>query len=139
MENNNHYNITIIGAGIVGLAISHQLSKQFKYIDVDTKIIFVRNRIPRTLIKSKIKPKEKSLNDMLFAFTICKYLNSNAIVLVSDLTTIAIGVGQTSRLDSAKIAIDKKNWTRTFLSLSNFYCFYCFVLLISITIHRAAH
>ena len=44
---------------------------------------------------------------MLFAFTICKYLNSNAIVIVSDLTTIAIGVGQTSRLDSAKIAIDK--------------------------------
>ena len=35
----------------------HQLSKQFKYIDNATKIIFVRNRIPRTLIKSKIKPK----------------------------------------------------------------------------------
>ncbi len=34
-----------------------QLSKQFKYIDKDTKIIFVRNRIPRSLIKSKIKPK----------------------------------------------------------------------------------
>ena len=34
----------------------HQLSKQFKYIDNTTKIIFVRNRIPRTLIKSKIKP-----------------------------------------------------------------------------------
>ena len=36
--------------------ISH-LSKQFKYIDQNTKVIFVRNRIPRTLIKSKIKPK----------------------------------------------------------------------------------
>ena len=35
----------------------HQLSKQFKYIDQDTKIIFVRNRIPRTLIKSGIKAK----------------------------------------------------------------------------------
>ena len=34
----------------------HQMSKQFKYIDETTKIIFVRNRIPRTLIKSKIKP-----------------------------------------------------------------------------------
>ena len=32
-----------------------QLSKQFKYIDQNTKVIFVRNRIPRTLIKSKIK------------------------------------------------------------------------------------
>jgi hypothetical protein len=35
----------------------HQMSKQFKLISNDTKIIFVRNRIPRALIKSKIKPK----------------------------------------------------------------------------------
>jgi hypothetical protein len=35
----------------------HQMSKQFKFINNDTKIIFVRNRIPRAMIKSKIKPK----------------------------------------------------------------------------------
>ena len=35
----------------------HQMSKQFKLINNDTKIIFVRNRIPRAMIKSKIKPK----------------------------------------------------------------------------------
>ena len=35
----------------------HQMSKQFKYIDNTTRVIFVRNRIPRTLIKSGIKPK----------------------------------------------------------------------------------
>jgi hypothetical protein len=35
----------------------HQMSKQFKHINDNTKIIFVRNRIPRALIKSKIKPK----------------------------------------------------------------------------------
>ena len=34
----------------------HQMSKQFKFIDDTTKIIFVRNRIPRALIKSKVKP-----------------------------------------------------------------------------------
>jgi hypothetical protein len=34
----------------------HQMSKQFKLISDNTKIIFVRNRIPRALIKSKIKP-----------------------------------------------------------------------------------
>jgi len=33
----------------------HQMSKQFKLISDNTKIIFVRNRIPRALIKSKIK------------------------------------------------------------------------------------
>tara|TARA_Y100000356_G_scaffold72344_1_gene59650 strand:+ start:1430 stop:2794 length:1365 start_codon:yes stop_codon:yes gene_type:complete len=35
----------------------NQMSKQFKFINDETKIIFVRNRIPRALIKSKIKPK----------------------------------------------------------------------------------
>jgi hypothetical protein len=35
----------------------HQMSKQFKFINHDTKIMFVRNRIPRAMIKSKIKPK----------------------------------------------------------------------------------
>ncbi len=35
----------------------HQMSKQFKYIDKNTKVIFVRNRVPRTLIKSGIQPK----------------------------------------------------------------------------------
>ncbi len=35
----------------------HQMSKQFKQIRDNTKIIFVRNRIPRAMIKSKIKPK----------------------------------------------------------------------------------
>jgi hypothetical protein len=34
----------------------HQMSKQFKLINEQTKIIFVRNRIPRALIKSKVKP-----------------------------------------------------------------------------------
>ena len=35
----------------------HQMIKQFKLISDNTKIIFVRNRIPRALIKSKIQPK----------------------------------------------------------------------------------
>ena len=34
-----------------------QLTKQFKYVDNETKILFVRNRIPKTLIRSGVKPK----------------------------------------------------------------------------------
>ena len=34
-----------------------QLSKQFKYVDKETKVLFVRNRIPKTLMRSGIKPK----------------------------------------------------------------------------------
>ncbi|OUU23440.1 MAG: hypothetical protein CBB97_13355 [Candidatus Endolissoclinum sp. TMED37] len=55
------YNDNIVGkmsdAKFQTLYEVYQLSKQFKYIDKETKIIFVRNRIPKTLIKSEIKPK----------------------------------------------------------------------------------
>ena len=46
---------------------------------------------------------------MLFAFTVSKYVNSNAIVLASGLRTVGIGIGQTSRVDSTKLAITKAN------------------------------
>lgn len=42
-------------------------SKASKYIGTNTKIIIIRNRIPRTLIKSKIKPKcSFALQDTVF-------------------------------------------------------------------------
>jgi phosphoribosylaminoimidazolecarboxamide formyltransferase / IMP cyclohydrolase len=45
--------------------------------------------------------------DLLFAWRVCKHVASNAIVIVKDLQTIGIGGGQTSRVDSIRIAIDK--------------------------------
>ena len=59
--------------------------------------------------KTKEKPGKKSIKDMLFAFIVSKYVNSNAIVLAKDLRTVGIGVGQTSRVDSTKLAITKAN------------------------------
>ena len=43
----------------------------------------------------------------MFAFNICRYTKSNAIVLASNKSTIGIGSGQPSRLDSCEIAINK--------------------------------
>ena len=40
----------------------------------------------------------------MFAWTVAKHVKSNAIVYVKDRTTIGIGAGQMSRVDSAKIA-----------------------------------
>jgi phosphoribosylaminoimidazolecarboxamide formyltransferase / IMP cyclohydrolase len=45
--------------------------------------------------------------DMLFAWRVAKHVASNAIVLAKDLQTIGIGAGQTSRVDSARIAVEK--------------------------------
>ena len=56
---------------------------------------------------SKKKPSSKQLKDLIFAFNICRYVKSNAIVLASNETTVGIGSGQPSRLDSCEIAINK--------------------------------
>ena len=58
-------------------------------------------------IVSKRKPTSKQFRDLIFAFNVCKYAKSNAIVLASNETTVGIGSGQTSRLDSCEIAINK--------------------------------
>jgi len=50
---------------------------------------------------------ETQWGDLLFAWRICKQVSSNAIVLVRDLQTIGIGAGQTSRVDSVRIAVEK--------------------------------
>jgi phosphoribosylaminoimidazolecarboxamide formyltransferase/IMP cyclohydrolase len=53
------------------------------------------------------EPDEACWGDLLFAWRVCKYVGSNAIVLAKDLATIGIGGGQTSRVDSVKIALEK--------------------------------
>ncbi len=58
-------------------------------------------------VVSKLKPTNKTLNKLIFAFNICRSVKSNAIVITKDYRTIGIGSGQPSRLDSCKIAIDK--------------------------------
>tara|TARA_Y100000590_G_scaffold226612_1_gene255950 strand:- start:6049 stop:7590 length:1542 start_codon:yes stop_codon:yes gene_type:complete len=66
-----------------------------------------------TLISKKLKivtrkkPTLDQLNSLKFAFNVCKYVKSNAIVLVKNNSTIGIGSGQPSRLDSCKIAVNK--------------------------------
>ena len=56
---------------------------------------------------TKLKPNKRELAEIEFAFNISKFVKSNAIVLCNKFSTIGIGAGQPSRLDSCKIAIQK--------------------------------
>ena len=58
-------------------------------------------------VVSKKKPNKSQLKNLIFAFNVCRYVKSNAIVLASQDTTVGIGSGQPNRLDSCQIAIDK--------------------------------
>ena len=56
---------------------------------------------------TKKKPTQTQTEDLIFAFKVARYVKSNAIVFVKNKTTLGIGAGQTSRIDSTKIAKEK--------------------------------
>ena len=58
-------------------------------------------------IVTKHKPSSVEIKDLLFANKIVKHTKSNAIVLVKGQQLLASGVGQTSRIDALKQAIEK--------------------------------
>ena len=58
---------------------------------------------------TKIKPSDKDLDDLIFAFKVCKFVKSNAIVIAKNNKTLGIGAGQTNRLASSKIASQNAN------------------------------
>ena len=58
-------------------------------------------------IVSKKLPSEEEIRNSLFAWSVCKYVKSNAIIYANDNKTLGIGAGQMSRIDSAEIAVKK--------------------------------
>ena len=55
-------------------------------------------------IVTKKKPTEQEMKDLKFAFTVCKHVKSNAIVYAKNGTTVGVGAGQMSRVNSSRIA-----------------------------------
>lgn len=52
-------------------------------------------------------PTESQIEDLLFAFSVVKYVKSNAIVIVKNGQVIGVGAGQMSRVEAVEIAIKK--------------------------------
>jgi phosphoribosylaminoimidazolecarboxamide formyltransferase / IMP cyclohydrolase len=53
------------------------------------------------------QPTQSQLEELLFAWKICKHVKSNAIVVTRDRATLGVGAGQMNRVGSAKIALDQ--------------------------------
>ena len=58
-------------------------------------------------VVSKLKPSDAQMQDLLFAWTVAKFVKSNAIVYARDGQTVGVGAGQMSRVNSARIAAIK--------------------------------
>jgi phosphoribosylaminoimidazolecarboxamide formyltransferase/IMP cyclohydrolase len=50
------------------------------------------------------KPTDSEVKAMLFAWTVCKHVKSNAIIFANDTQTVGVGAGQMNRVDSVRIA-----------------------------------
>jgi phosphoribosylaminoimidazolecarboxamide formyltransferase/IMP cyclohydrolase len=93
-------------------ASNYVLKDKIKFSSSNEEILFQSEDLLKFSNKdftfvSKKKPNQKQMKNLLFAFNVCRNVKSNAIVLAANETTIGIGSGQPSRLDSCQIAIDK--------------------------------
>ncbi len=58
-------------------------------------------------IASEREPTDREMEDMKFAWLVAKHVKSNAIIYAKDNEILGIGAGQMSRVDSARVAVEK--------------------------------
>ena len=58
-------------------------------------------------VVSKRKPTAQEMQDLLFAWKVCKHVKSNAILYARNGQSTGVGAGQMSRVDSARIGAMK--------------------------------
>lgn len=108
------------------------------YLKQEKNLIKIKNK--DLICVSKHKANLQTLEDLIFAFKVCKHVKSNAIVLAQNKQTIGIGAGQMSRVDSTKIAILKRknnNNNRKFVAASD--AFFPFTDNIKLLIKNKCH
>tara|TARA_A100000164_G_C21934037_1_gene787131 strand:- start:2160 stop:3722 length:1563 start_codon:yes stop_codon:yes gene_type:complete len=88
--NNNKFDLKYVNGGFL---LQTSDSKKINFGDL--KIV------------TKIKPNFQQMQDMLFSSIVAKFVKSNAIVFSKKGVTLGIGAGQTSRVDSVRIASQK--------------------------------
>jgi phosphoribosylaminoimidazolecarboxamide formyltransferase/IMP cyclohydrolase len=93
-------------------ATNYSFKEKLKFISSNEELLLQTEDLKKFSNKdfkivSKKKPTSKQMKNLIFAFNVCRYVKSNAIVLAGNETTVGIGSGQPSRLDSCQIAIDK--------------------------------
>ena len=71
--------------------------------ETDTSILSEDN----LQVVTENKPSDSDIKTMLFGWKVLKHVKSNGILIVKDSTTVGVGAGQVSRVDSVDIAMKK--------------------------------
>jgi len=75
--------------------------------DSETDLSAFSSQLSDFKVVTKTQPTVAQLRDMLFGQTVVKYVKSNAIVIAKNGAAIGIGPGQTNRIWSAKMALER--------------------------------
>lgn len=98
-----------------------------KYIDGKLLVQDKNNILAQKCeIVTKIRPNNNQLKDMEFGLRVVKNMKSNAIAIVKDGKTLALGCGQTSRIWALKNALENnkdKDFTGAILASDGFFPF----------------
>ena len=103
-----------IGANIKGLQEAGFSTKNIDIKSVDGGILIqdldegIDDR-GQFKVMTDIEPTDMQWEDIIFGWQIAKSVKSNAIVLAIDGATVGVGAGQMSRIDAAKLAINKSS------------------------------
>jgi phosphoribosylaminoimidazolecarboxamide formyltransferase / IMP cyclohydrolase len=95
-------NIKIIAGGLLVQTADEQIETTTEWQVVTTK-----------------QPTELELQELLFAWKICKHVKSNAIVVTKNRATIGVGAGQMNRVGSAQLALLQAGTRATGASLAS--------------------
>ncbi len=103
-------------------APSNKLSASIEYRTISGGILAQtsdnhRLNLDEIKVVTKRKPSDSELKSLLFAWTVCKHVKSNAIVFSNEFQTIGVGAGQMNRADSVRIAAQRAE--KTNLALKN--------------------
>ncbi len=102
----NKKNLRILDSSKLNKIYNNNISSKFESLLVQTPDVLSFSKSNFKVV-SKIKPSRKILKNLIFAFNICRFVKSNAIVIANRDSIIGIGSGQPSRVDSCEIAINK--------------------------------
>ena len=82
----------------------------YKYVDGGFLVQSPDNRhvtADEVEVVTTTKPSAKQLNDLIFAFSMVKFVKSNAILVAANGQTMGVGAGQMSRVEAVEIALKK--------------------------------
>ena len=99
-------NLRIIDANKVSFKNTQNIISSLNSILIQSTDLKILTRKDFKIV-SKNKPSKDTMDNLIFAFNTCRFVKSNAIVLTKNYSTVGIGSGQPSRIDSCKIAIEK--------------------------------